>query len=298
IFLLMNGTFIKTVTDIDGHTINVKELSRRYVLILITLKSTSCPVCPQLLLLLNLHGLQDNPPAEYRDPFDYSITCVPPEEILINRLLLKTDAYFIILCPGPVEDARRIRETCNFPYPFIVDEDLSLAESIRLRLSYDEMLPYIGHIYSSDISVRTVCAGRFPSNYGHDRLLAYLRDYRVVTEENATKFSNEAMELITCLKKSELLDDNEPNEYYQYEPQLETEHKVVLQKQLLPVELLSQIFEYIETWNIVKIIMTTCRQWRSIGFEVIVTRMKQQAKSITDSVVIYSRSTSNNLTKL
>lgn len=49
------------------------------------------------------------------------------------RLLLKTDAYFIIICPGEPSQVKKIKQTCNFNYPFIVDEDLTLASAIGLR---------------------------------------------------------------------------------------------------------------------------------------------------------------------
>ncbi|CAG8717587.1 10093_t:CDS:2, partial [Scutellospora calospora] len=124
------------VVDLNGRSINVKELAKLHVLILITLKATWCPVCPQLLVLLNLYGLQDNPPESFQDPFDESnVIKVPPEDLPFNRLLLKTDAYFIIICPGSADKVRQIQELCNFsnyPYPFIVDEDLSLASQIGL----------------------------------------------------------------------------------------------------------------------------------------------------------------------
>ncbi|CAG8662492.1 1554_t:CDS:2, partial [Acaulospora colombiana] len=260
----MSGTFPKTVTDLDGHKIDVEDLLKHYVLIFITLKSTLCPVCPQLLLLLNLHGLQDNPPAEFRDPFDYSVTRVPPEEI-------STDAYFLVLCPGPVEDVRRIKESCNFPYPFIADEDLSIASSMNL------------------------INWRGPKFYGHDDLLKYLLAYRVRSEKDAVKYIDEAMELDTRLKNplaTELLDVNNSHQ------QLQAERQVILQKQLLPVELLSQIFEYFEPLEIVKSSMATCRQWRSIGLEVMVMRMRQQAKDVSNSMVICSEPASNDSIKL
>ncbi|CAG8649857.1 5149_t:CDS:2 [Funneliformis caledonium] len=73
--------FPKTVVDIDGFTVNVDEAAKRHVLIFITLKATWCPVCPQLLYILNLHGLHDDPPSSFRDAFDRTIITVPQEEI-------------------------------------------------------------------------------------------------------------------------------------------------------------------------------------------------------------------------
>lgn len=47
---------------------DIHNLVSRYNVILITLKSVQCPVCPQLLKILNLYGLDPNMDS-YTDPF-------------------------------------------------------------------------------------------------------------------------------------------------------------------------------------------------------------------------------------
>ncbi|CAG8548788.1 9737_t:CDS:2 [Racocetra fulgida] len=135
--------FPEVVVDLNGRSINIIELAKLHVLILITLKAAWCPVCPQLLLILNLYGLQDSPPESFRDPFDGSIIMkVPPEEI---------------------------------------------------------------------------------------------------------------------------------------------------PKQIFPIELLAQIFEHIESREMVKTVVATCRQWRAIGFDIIAMRMKQAENRVLESLVICSQ---------
>ncbi|CAG8795434.1 11894_t:CDS:2, partial [Racocetra persica] len=278
----MNPIFPEVVVDLNGHSINIKELAKLHVLILITLKAAWCPVCPQLLLILNLYGLQDSPPESFRDPFDGSIMMkVPSEEIPFNRLLLRTDAYFIIICPGPADEVRRIQELCNFskfPYPFIVDEGLSLASQIGLRMSRTEMWPFIGHIYPETRIIFPISLGRGPGLYGHNQLLKYLHEYRVQIEKSANDHVSKASELEARFKKVTCNIMSIGN--------VEDE---ALQKQIFPIELLAQIFEHIESREMMKTVVATCRQWRAIGFDIIAMRMKQAENRVLESLVLCSQ---------
>ena len=51
-----------------GQRVNVRQLAADYLLVVITLKSIECPVCPQLLKILNLYGLEQDV-NRYVDPF-------------------------------------------------------------------------------------------------------------------------------------------------------------------------------------------------------------------------------------
>lgn len=53
------------------------RLASDYHLILITLKRISCPVCPQLLRILNLYGLDPNT-NQYVDPFTQKVWEINP----------------------------------------------------------------------------------------------------------------------------------------------------------------------------------------------------------------------------
>ncbi|CAG8617002.1 13066_t:CDS:2 [Dentiscutata heterogama] len=270
----MNFTavFPEVVVDLDGRSINIKELAKHHVLILITLKASWCPVCPQLLRILNIYGLQDNPPETFQDPFNGSIIAkVPPED-------LPTDAYFIIICPGPADEVRRIQELYNFskyPYPFIVDENLSLASQIELRMSRTEILPFIGHIHPETRMVSPINLGRGPGIYGHDKLLEYLYYYRIQVEKDAIKHVSEAKDLETPFKKvtDTVLSIGLENR--------------TLQKQIFPIELFAQVFEHIESREMMKTVMATCRQWRAIGFDLIAMRMRQAVSHVLESLVTY-----------
>ncbi|GBC00113.1 hypothetical protein RclHR1_03750012 [Rhizophagus clarus] len=310
--------FPKTVVDIDGRSVDVDVLAKRYVLIFITLKATWCPVCPQLLLILNFHGLKDDCQTSFCDPFDRSITKIPQEEIPFNRLLLRQDAFFIIICPGPVEKVRQIQNDCNFsnfPYHFVVDEDLSLATSINLRyfffsndvslnmitnysfdtqhyqrMSRNEIWPCIAHIIPETLAVRPVFFGRGPGFYGYRDLLTYLREYRIQVEDNAGKLILKAKKVETRLRKSILTENSVENvqQMQTDQPQQETHRE-----QIFPIELLSSIFEYLEPIEIVKSVTATSRLWRAIGLEVIVVNLKREMKIVSESLVTYPRTANN-----
>ncbi|GBC23525.2 uncharacterized protein OCT59_011135 [Rhizophagus irregularis] len=272
----MDTTFFpETVVNIDGHTVNVDELAKRFVLIFITLKATWCPVCPQLLLILNFHGLKDDCPTSFCDPFDRTrtVTEIPQEEIPLNRFLLRQEAFFIIICPGPVELVRQIQNDCNFsnsPYHFVVDENLSLATSINLRMSRNEIWPCIAHIIPETLAIHPVFFGRGPSFYGYRDLLTYLREHRLQVEDNAEKLILKAMKVETRLRKSVLTEYSVENIQQQIQAdQLQQEHR----EQIFPFELLSSIFEYLEPIEIVRSVTATSRLWRAIGLETIDNQM-------------------------
>ncbi|CAI2181640.1 18325_t:CDS:2 [Funneliformis geosporum] len=288
--------FPKTLVDLDGSNVNVYELSRRYVLIFITLKATWCPVCPQLLYILNLHGLHDDPPSSFRDAFDRTIITVPQEEITFYRLLLRQDAFFIIICPGPVREVLQIRSSCNFshfPYHFIVDEDLSLATSIGLRMSREEIWPCIAHIKPTTLAVHPIFFGRGPGFYGYKDLLNYLHDYRATVEYNATNLILKATEIKTRLEKSVTIENSAENVQQQI---IQTDQPQQNRPEILtlPIEILIHIFENLETIEVFKIVMSTSRLWRAIGLEVILINLRNEVKQVSDSLVTNIRDGSPN----
>ena len=50
LFTILLGAFPEIITDIDGDTINLKELTTQKTVAVITMKSPDCPVCQTQLL--------------------------------------------------------------------------------------------------------------------------------------------------------------------------------------------------------------------------------------------------------
>lgn len=136
------------------------------------------------------------------------------------------------------------------------------------------MWPCIGHIQPGTRKIYPISFGRGPTFYGHNKLLSFLHDCRVQAEKNAVEHIVKANELIPLLKKP-------------IENQQEQEEQEV---RLLPVELLSHIFEYLDPLEIVKSVMSTCQHWRAIGLEVLVIRLRKLANNVSDPLIVYSES--------
>ena len=50
LFSILIGAFPKIITDIDGTTINLKEITEQKTVAVITMKSPGCPVCQTQIL--------------------------------------------------------------------------------------------------------------------------------------------------------------------------------------------------------------------------------------------------------
>ncbi|KAI9478831.1 MAG: hypothetical protein EXX96DRAFT_539891 [Benjaminiella poitrasii] len=189
--------------DVKGSPIDVIKLSSQYHLILITLKSTTCPVCPQLLKILNAYGL-DPECNHYTDPFTEQVRKVDLTVKRFYRLLLKQDAYYIILCPGTDEEVREIQERTPFlDYPFISFEGNGkrLAKTLKIQLSEHELMPAILEVDSKALSVNSIYIGRGPGLYFHRYLLKRLADSRYHQETNGICALRDAHEIINLLKR-------------------------------------------------------------------------------------------------
>ncbi|RUP51809.1 hypothetical protein BC936DRAFT_145619 [Jimgerdemannia flammicorona] len=198
-------TFPKSVLrDINGNQVDVASLAEQYQLIVITLKASWCPVCPELLKILNVSGLRDDQDV-YVDRFTHETTRMNPDTKKFNRLLLRHDAYFLIICPGPESELARIQRSVPFlSYPFICDTDLSLASDIRLRMSSDsdEIWPAILHIRpGGDLSVRAIWIGRVPGSYGQDALIEDLSTERFFVESRGVNAVRDAKQALHRLKR-------------------------------------------------------------------------------------------------
>ena len=115
LFSLLFGGFPEIITDIDGNAINLKELTTQKTVAIITMKAPDCPVCQTQLLRI----MQN---------FDKLSAC---------------NVTFLVLAPGPIEKLQKAKELTKFPFPFIVDQDLKISQSLDLIIKETQILPSI-----------------------------------------------------------------------------------------------------------------------------------------------------------
>ncbi|CAJ0829940.1 12870_t:CDS:10 [Entrophospora sp. SA101] len=72
------------------------------------------------------------------------------------------------------------------------------------------------------------------------------------------------------------------------EEQKEESLTMLNQNQILPLEILGVIFEYLDLLEIVKTVMATCQQWREIGINIISRRLRCEIERISESLVYFS----------
>ncbi|ORY91937.1 hypothetical protein BCR43DRAFT_497522 [Syncephalastrum racemosum] len=191
----------ETLTDVQGRPVNVTQLTENYRVIVVTLKSTVCPVCPQFLRILNLYGLD---PDENRiiDPFTHQVMEISPDRKKFFRLLLKKDAYYIVVCPGPTEEVAEIQHKIPFPYPFIAGEQaMVLGDALKLRMSDTELWPAVLEIYKDSLMTERVSVGRAPGSYYQHDLLKTLMFERCRLEMRGVEAIAEARNLIDLLRR-------------------------------------------------------------------------------------------------
>ncbi|KAI7901838.1 uncharacterized protein BX663DRAFT_90291 [Cokeromyces recurvatus] len=129
---------------------------------------------------------------------------IDPIEKKFYRLLLKQDAYYVILCPGTDEEVREIQERTPFlNYPFISSEGngKSLAKALKVQLSEHEFMPAILEIENETLSVNTIYIGRGPGLYFHRYLFKRLIDARYHQESNGICSLRDAHEIVNLLKR-------------------------------------------------------------------------------------------------
>ena len=107
LFSILFGGLPDIIMDIDGNTINLKELTAKKTVVIITMKAPDCPVCQTQIVRI-------------MENFDKLSAC---------------NVTFLVLAPGPVEKLQKAKELTKFPLPFIVDEGLEIARSLDLLLN-------------------------------------------------------------------------------------------------------------------------------------------------------------------
>ncbi|KAG2202166.1 hypothetical protein INT46_005804 [Mucor plumbeus] len=182
--------------DVRGNRVDVNQLASNFHLILITLKNTTCPACPQLLKILNMYGL-DPDCHEYIDPFTH-------QEFTIDSDKKRHDAYFLVLCPGTNAQVGQIQEKTPFlDYPFISTEGgaVELVKALKVHLSDTEFMPAMLQVAANSLAVDSVYIGRGPGQYFHQYLLKRLVEARCKQEMSGIVCFRDAHEIMNQLKR-------------------------------------------------------------------------------------------------
>ena len=145
LFSILLGAFPEIITDIDGDTINLKELTTQKTVAVITMKAPDCPVCQTKLLRI----MQN---------FDKLSAC---------------NVIFLVLAPGPIDKLQKAKELTKFPFPFIVDQELKIAKSLDLIINKTQILPSI-LILNDKLEVEWDQRGRNSLYFGDPELMKRL----------------------------------------------------------------------------------------------------------------------------
>jgi len=146
LFSILLGAFPEIITNIDGTTINLKEITTQKTVAVITMKSPDCPVCQTQLLRI----MQN---------FDKLSAC---------------NVTFLVLAPGPIDKLQEAKELTKFPFPFIVDQDLKIARSLGLIINETQILPSI-LILNDKLVVEWAQRGRNAFYFGEPELMKHLK---------------------------------------------------------------------------------------------------------------------------
>ena len=138
-------TLPATLRDVYGRPVDVAELASRHRLVLVTLKTSTCPVCRG-----QLERLRRELPR-----------------------LRSCGATFIVLAPGPRDALRAVAEATGFPYPFVEDRDLAIARAADLVLGPDQIVPAI-LVANARREVVWMDRGRNAASFNDPALLAEL----------------------------------------------------------------------------------------------------------------------------
>ena len=118
VLLSVGGVFAgfpDIIKDIDGSVIDLKQMASQKRLAVITLKTPECPVCQQQLIRI-------------KERLSELIVC---------------NVTFIVLSPGSIDKIQKVKSKTQFPFPFIMDEDLTISKSLNLNMDDHQILPSI-----------------------------------------------------------------------------------------------------------------------------------------------------------
>ena len=146
LFSILLGAFPEIITDIDGTTINLKEITKQKTVAVITMKSPDCLVCQTQILRI----MQN---------FDKLSSC---------------NVTFLVLAPGPIDKLQKAKELTKFPFPFIVDQNLKIARLLDLIINETQILPSI-LILNDKLEVEWAQRGRNALYFGDPELMKRLK---------------------------------------------------------------------------------------------------------------------------
>ena len=146
LFSILSGGLPDIIMDIDGNTINLKELTAKKTVVVITMKAPDCPVCQTQIVRI-------------MENFDKLGAC---------------NVTFLVLAPGPEEKLLQAKELTKFPFPFIVDNELKIALSLDLLLNETQILPSI-LILNDKLEVEWAQRGRNALYFGDPELMKRLK---------------------------------------------------------------------------------------------------------------------------
>ena len=146
LFSILLGGFPESIEDIDDNIINLKEITTKNTVAVITMKSPDCPICQTQILRI----MQN---------FDRLSAC---------------NVTFLILAPGSIEKLREAKELTKFPFPFIMDEEIKIARSLDLLLNETQIQPSI-LILNENLEVEWLQKGRNALYFGDPKLMKRLK---------------------------------------------------------------------------------------------------------------------------
>ena len=138
-------SFPSIVISSEGNNINVGKLTEGSTVIIITIKSPSCPVCQTQLIRI----------GKQLDNFN------------------KCNVAFLVLSPGTSKEVHQVKLTTGFPFPFIPDDNLSISKTLGLLLNPQQILPSI-IVLNDNLTINWIQKGRNNIYFGDDKLYDYL----------------------------------------------------------------------------------------------------------------------------
>ena len=133
------------IYDVDNNKIIISELSKNRTVCVITIKSVSCPVCTEQLIRIR------------KRLKDYQ----------------RCNLTFLVLAPGGKDGIKELRKRTEFPFPFIQDKDLKIADHFDLAVPPFEIVPAV-ILLKKDGSLLWKQHGRGPDYFSDHALSDYL----------------------------------------------------------------------------------------------------------------------------
>ncbi|CEP07852.1 hypothetical protein [Parasitella parasitica] len=128
-------------------------------------------------------------------------------ELKFFRLLLKHDAYFVVLCPGTNAQVGQIQKKTPFlDYPFISTDGgaVELVRILKVHLSDAEFMPAMLQVTPHNLAVKSVYIGRGPGQYFHQYLLKRLTEARCQQEISGVNCLRDANDITNQLKRKSI----------------------------------------------------------------------------------------------